>query len=117
MIEADGIILASPTYFADVTAEMKAFIDRCGMIGKANGDLFQCKVDATVISMRRAGAIHALDTINHFFLTSQMIIPVSSYWNVGLGSGLGGVEDDEEGFATMELLSHNMAWLLKKIHS
>ncbi|PWR70519.1 flavodoxin family protein [Methanospirillum lacunae] len=117
MIEADGIILASPMYFADVTAEMKAFIDRCGMIGKANGDLFQRKVGVAVVSMRRGGGIHAFDTINHFFLTSQMIIPGSSYWNVGLGGGPGEVEDDEEGLAAMELLGHNMAWLLKKIHS
>jgi len=117
MIEADGILLASPTYFADVTAEMKAFIDRCGMIGKANGDLFQRKVGAAIISVRRGGAIHAFDTINHFFLISQMIIPGSSYWNMGLGGSPGDVERDEEGLATMELLGHNMAWLLKKIHS
>ncbi|WP_319579314.1 flavodoxin family protein [uncultured Methanospirillum sp.] len=117
MIEADGILLASPTYFADVTAEMKAFIDRCGMIGKANGDLFQRKVGAAIISVRRGGAIHAFDTINHFFLISQMIIPGSSYWNMGFGGNPGDVEGDEEGLATMELLGHNMAWLLKKIHS
>jgi len=117
MIEADGILLASPTYFADVTAEMKAFIDRCGMIGKANGDLFQRKVGAAIISVRRGGAIHAFDTINHFFLISQMIIPGSSYWNMGLGGNPGDVESDEEGLATMELLGHNMAWLLKKIHT
>ncbi len=115
MVEADGIILASPTYFSDVTAEMKAFLDRCGMVGKANGDLFQRKVGVAIVSVRRGGAIHALDTINHFFLTSQMIIPGSSYWNIGLGGAVGEVEEDDEGMATMELLGHNMAWLLRKI--
>ncbi|MDD1729580.1 MAG: flavodoxin family protein [Methanospirillum sp.] len=115
IVEADGIILASPTYFSDVTAEMKAFLDRCGMVGKANGDLFQRKVGVAIVSVRRGGAIHALDTINHFFLTSQMIIPGSSYWNIGLGGAVGEVEEDDEGMATMELLGHNMAWLLRKI--
>jgi multimeric flavodoxin WrbA len=117
MIQADAIILGSPTYFTDVTAEMKAFIDRCGMIGKANGDLFQRKVGAAVVAVRRGGAIHTFDTMNHFFLSAQMIVPGSSYWNMGFGRTPGEVEDDEEGMATMELLGHNIAWLLRKINS
>lgn len=116
MTEADAIILGSPTYFTDVTAEMKAFIDRCGMIGKANGDLFERKVGAAIVAVRRGGAIHAFDTMNHFFLSAQMIIPGSSYWNMGLGRTPGEVDDDEEGMATMELLGHNIAWLLRKIN-
>ncbi|MFH0967507.1 MAG: flavodoxin family protein [Methanobacteriota archaeon] len=116
MTEADAILLGSPTYFADVTAEMKAFIDRCGMIAKANGDLFQRKVGAAVVSARRSGAIHAFDTMNHFFLISQMIVPGSSYWNIGIGRAPGEVEDDGEGMITMEILANNIAWLLKKIH-
>lgn len=115
MMEADGIILGSPTYFADVTSEMKAFIDRCGMIAKSNGDLLQRKVGAAVVTARRAGAVHTFDTINHFFFSSQMIVPGSTYWNVGFGRAPGEVENDPEGLATMEILGHNMAWLLKKI--
>ena len=84
MLAADGIILGSPTYFADVTAEMKALIDRAGMVARANGDMFRRKVGAAVVAVRRArGAIHAFDTLNHFFLISQMIVPGSSYWNMG----------------------------------
>jgi len=116
MVEADAIILGSPTYFADVTAEMKALIDRCGMLAKANGDALQRKVGAAVVAARRGGAIHTFDTLNHFFLISQMIVPGSSYWNMGLGRGVGDVENDPEGLATMEILGHNIAWLLKKIH-
>lgn len=116
MINADGIILGSPTYFADVTSEMKALIDRAGMIGKANGDIFQHKVGAAVITARRGGAIHTFDTINHFFLISQMIIPGASYWNLGLGRGPGEVESDDEGMNTMDVLGINMAWLLKQLH-
>jgi multimeric flavodoxin WrbA len=115
MLEADGIILASPTYFADVSAEMKALIDRSGFVAKANQDMFRRKVGASVVAVRRAGAIHAFDTMNHFFFISQMIVPGSSYWNIGIGLAPGDVNSDEEGLSTMQSLGANMAWLLKKI--
>ena len=115
MLEADGIILASPTYFADVSAEMKALIDRSGFVAKANQDMFRRKVGASVVAVRRAGAIHAFDTMNHFFFISQMIVPGSSYWNIGIGLAPGDVNSDEEGLSTMQSLGVNMAWLLKKI--
>ena len=115
MIEADGIILGSPTYFADLTAEMKALIDRSGFVAGANGNLFKRKVGAAVVAVRRAGSIHVFDSINHFFLITQMIVPGSSYWNMGLGQEKGGVEQDEEGIRTMRVLGQNMAWLLKKL--
>lgn len=116
MVEADGIILGSPTYFADVSTEMKALIDRVGFVARANSDMLQRKVGAAVVAERRAGAIHVFDTINHFFLISQMIIPGSFYWNLGIGRKPGQVEQDSEGLETMELLGRNMAWLLKKIN-
>ncbi len=116
MIEADGIILASPTYFADVSTEMKALIDRAGFVARANGELFRRKVGAAVVAVRRAGAIHAFDSINHFFFISQMIVPGSSYWNLGMGWAKGDVLEDEEGMETMRVLGENMAWLLKKIN-
>jgi len=116
MIEADGIILGSPTYFTDVTAEMKALIDRAGMVAKVNGDMFRRKVGAAVVAVRRAGSIHVFDTLNHFFFISQMIVPGSIYWNVGIGRNVGEVEKDDEGIRTMTVLGENMAWLLKKTH-
>ncbi|MGE5293978.1 MAG: flavodoxin family protein, partial [Solirubrobacterales bacterium] len=117
MVAADGIILASPTYFADITSETKALIDRAGYVAKANADMFRRKVGAGVIAVRRAGSVHAFDSINHFFLISQMIIPGSCYWNMGIGRAKGEVEQDEEGLRTMQILGQNMAWLLKKINA
>jgi multimeric flavodoxin WrbA len=117
MSEADGIILGSPTYFSNVSSEMKALIDRAGFVARANGDLFKRKVGAAVVAVRRCGGIFAFDAINHFFTISQMIIPGSSYWNVGIGREVGEVEADAEGIRTMEILGQNMAWLLKKINS
>ena len=115
MVEADGIIFATPTYFADMSTEMKALIDRSGMVAIANDTLFKRKVGAAVVAVRRAGSIHAFDSINHFFTISQMIIPGSSYWNMGIGFAPGDVESDEEGLQTMQTLGQNMAWLIKKI--
>ncbi len=115
MVEADGIILGSPTYFADVSTETKALIDRAGFVARANSDMFRRKPGAAVVAVRRAGAIHVFDSINHFFLISQMIVPGSFYWNIGYGRTSGEVEQDSEGLETMQILGRNMAWLLKKI--
>ncbi len=115
IIEADGVIMASPTYFSDVSAELKALIDRAGLVAKANDNLFRRKVGAAVIAVRRGGEIHAFDTINHFYLLGEMIVPGSIYWNMGFGLQKGEVEKDEEGIRTMKRLGQNMAWLLKKI--
>jgi len=112
---ADGIIIGSPTYFAAISPEAKALIDRSGMVGRANGDMYKRKVGAGVVAVRRAGAIHVFDTINHFFTIGQMIIVGSSYWNVGVGRNIGDVDGDEEGIKTMRDLGINMAWLLKKL--
>ncbi len=117
MLEADGIILASPTYFADVTAELKALIDRAGLVAKANSDMFRRKVGAAIVAVRRGGEIHAFDTINHFFLISQMVVPGSSYWNMGFGLEKGDVKEDAEGIRTMKTLGQNMAWVMKKLNA
>lgn len=115
MIEADGILLGSPTYFSDVTTNMKAIIERCGMVARANGDMFIRKVGAGVVAVRRAGATHVLSSLNFFFLIGQMIIPGSSYWNLAVGREPGEVRNDNEGMQTMINLGKNMAWLMKKI--
>jgi multimeric flavodoxin WrbA len=117
MLDADGIILASPTYFADVSPVMKALIDRAGLVAKANQDMFRRKIGASVVAVRRAGAIHAFDTMNHFFFINEMIVPGSSYWNIGIGGhDPADAKGDEEGLMTMQTLGANMAWLLKKIN-
>ncbi len=114
MAEADGIILGSPTYFADISPELKALIDRSGLVAMANGAMFRRKVGAAVIAVRRGGEIHAFDSINHFFLIGQMIVPGSCYWNFGIGRNKGDVADDAEGMRTMQILGENVAWVIKK---
>ena len=116
MHAADGILLGSPTYFSDVTAGMKALIERAGMTARANPEILRQKVGAGVVAVRRAGAMHAFTSLNLFFLIGEMFVVGSSYWNIGIGREAGEVENDVEGIGTMKALGRNMAWLLKRIH-
>lgn len=111
MIRADAIILGSPTYFADVSAEMKALIDRAGFVAMTNDKLFAGKIGAAVVAARRGGATHVFDTINHLFQISRMVIPGSTYWNMVYGLEKGEAANDAEGLANMRHLGETIAWL------
>ena len=114
MLESDGIIIGSPTYFSDLTTSTKALIERAGY---ATGGHLKHKVGAAVVAVRRAGANHVFSSINFFFLIKQMFVVGSSYWNVGIGRDPGEVLNDEEGIRTFQNLGKNIAYLLKKLKS
>ena len=113
MLGADGIILGSPVYFQDVTSEMIALIDRTGYVSRANGRMFKRKVGASVVAVRRSGAIHALDTMDHFFLSGEMVIVGRA---LAIGRAKGEVEKDAEGIQLAISLGQRMAWVLGKLH-
>lgn len=115
MKSADGIILGTPVYFADISGQMKCFIDRSGMVARANGNMFQRKVGAGVVAVRRAGAVSAFHSLNAYFTIAEMVIAGSTYWNMGYGRDKGETLQDGEGLQTMANLGKNMAWLLKSI--
>jgi len=115
MSAADGIILGSPVYFSDISANLKAFIERAGYVSRANNYLFKHKAAAAVMAVRRGGAIHAFDTLNHFFHLNQMFLTGSTYWNMVVGREIGEVENDSEGLANMRNLGENMTVLLNKL--
>ena len=115
MLEADGILLGSPTYFADVTAEMKALIDRAGYVCLSNGRTLKHKVGAAIVAVRRGGATHAFDTMNHFFQINQMFVVGSTYWNMCYGREKGEVNGDQEGMANMTDIGASMALLIRKL--
>lgn len=117
MYQADAIILGSPTYFTDVTSEMKALLDRAGLVAVANGGALKGKIGAAVVAVRRGGGTHVFDSINHMFLMSSMIVPGSTYWNIGFGLGKEEVLGDEEGMNNMNHLGKTIAWLGKAIDS
>jgi multimeric flavodoxin WrbA len=115
MRAADAIILGSPTYFTDVSTEMKALIDRAGFVAMANEAAFAGKIGAAVVAVRRGGSTHAFDTMNHLFLISQMIVPGSTYWNMGYGLEPGEVAGDAEALRNMAHLGQAVDWLGKAV--
>lgn len=117
MMEADGIILGSPVYFADVTANMKALLERIGMVSKANNNLLKHKIGSSVVAVRRGGAIHAFDTLNYFLHYNQMYSVGGTYWNMVYGKEVGEVLNDREGMENMKSIGENMVWILNKIDS
>jgi len=116
MEEADGIIIGSPTYFSNVSTEVKALIDRCGFVSKSNGGaLLRGKVGASVVSVRRAGSTFTYSAINFFFGIAEMVICSSNYWNMTLSLNPGDVQNDAEGIQTFQILGTNMAKVLKQV--
>ena len=113
MEKAQGIVFGSPVYFADVTAEMKALIDRTGFVSRANSGIYRNKVGAAVVAVRRAGAVHTLDTMSHFFTASEIIIAGLC---IGVGVEKGDVERDPEGMQSVKTVGQRMVWLLEKLH-
>ena len=117
MVGADVIVLGSPVYVAGITAQMKAFLDRAALVCRANGFLLKHKIGASLVAVRRAGALPAVDMMNHFFAIQQMFTVGSTYWNFGLGNAIGEVESDSEGLKNMENLGENIAFLANKLRS
>ena len=117
MREADGIILGSPVYCADLSGQMKVFLDRVSLVSSVNGNIMTRKVGASVIAVRRAGALTAFHSLNSFFTILQMVVVGSTYWNMGFGMEEGEVKQDEEGMQTMHNLGKNMAWLMNSINA
>ncbi len=117
MTQADGIILGSPVYAANISANMQAFLERASVVTdmNRNENLFQYKVGAAVTAARRGGALTTLDAMNHFFMLQNMFVVGSSYWTIGYGQMPGDVQKDEEGLDTMRNLGRNMAYLLKAL--
>lgn len=115
LVQADGILLASPSYSADVSANMKACIERAAVVADMNPKILKHKAGASISVARRAGALSALDTMHHFFLNHEMFVVGSTYWNIAYGQMPGDVLQDEEGIANMKNLGKNMAFLLKRL--
>ncbi len=115
MKEADGILLASPVYYAGVAGTMKSFLDRAFFVIGVNGNFLRYKVGASVAAVRRTGGMPTIDNMNRFLNYSEMFIPKSNYWNVVHGLMPGEVRKDEEGVQIARILGKNMAWLMKTV--
>ena len=116
VVQADGILLGSPVYSANVSANMQAFLERSAVVADMNPGILKHKVAACVAAARRGGALAAIDNMNHFFLNHEMIVVGSTYWNLAYGQAPGDVNKDEEGLANMKNLGANMVYLLRRIN-
>ena len=116
MLAADAIILGSPSHFAGMASNLKVLIDRAGYVAHVNGYRFARKIGAAVVVHRRGGATSVMDSINHLFLMSKMIVPGSVYWNFGVGLDKGDVRKDAEALNNMRDLGDTIAWLIRSLH-
>ena len=115
MKEADGILLGSPVYAANISANMQALLERAAVVCDMNPGLMKYKVGAAVAAVRRAGSLQAIDAMNHFFLNHEMFVAGSTYWNMAYGQMPGDVQRDEEGLNNMRNIGQNMAYLLRAV--
>lgn len=109
---ADGLVIASPVYYASANATLIAFLDRLFYSTSFDKTM---KVGASVVCARRGGCSATFDELNKYFTIANMPIASSQYWNSIHGRGQGEAEMDEEGRQTMRVLARNMIFLMKSI--
>lgn len=110
--EVDGVIIASPVYYASANGSLISFLDR---MFYANHTDLTMKVGASVAVARRGGASSTFDELNKYFTISGMPIASSYYWNSVHGRDKGEAQEDKEGLYTMRMLAKNMIFLMKAI--
>ncbi|MDR2129573.1 MAG: flavodoxin family protein [Odoribacteraceae bacterium] len=115
MLAADGVILASPVYFAGINGTMKSFLDRAAYVIAHQQGAMRYKVGTALVAVRRAGGSVALDTLHHYIQFFEMLSPASNYWNIVHGRLPGEVLQDNEGQQIMRVLGRNMAWLMHAV--
>ncbi|MFV0289511.1 MAG: flavodoxin family protein [Mangrovibacterium sp.] len=114
ILEADGVVIASPVHYSGMSGAMKCYLDRVWYVSTANNNsLFRHKVGAAAVAVRRSGGSATLDSLYHYLSYSEMMIATSNYWNIIHGAKPGDSADDAEGVQIMRVLGKNMAWMLK----
>ena len=110
--EADGLVVASPVYYASANATLVAVLDRLFYSTHFSKTM---KVGASVAVARRGGCSATFDQLNKYFTISGMPIASSQYWNSVHGSAPGQAAEDAEGLQTMRTLAKNMTFLMRSI--
>lgn len=112
LAEADGVVVASPVYYASANGTLIAFLDRLFYSNQAN---LAMKVGASVAVARRGGCTATFDQLNKYFTINAMPLASSCYWNMAHGAAPGEVTQDLEGIYTVRTLAQNMTFLMKSI--
>ena len=110
--EADGLVVASPVYYASANATLVAVLDRLFSSSRFDRTM---KVGASVVTCRRGGASATFDELNKYFTISGMPVVSSNYWNSVHGNNAEQAMQDEEGLQVMRNLARNMTFLMKSI--
>lgn len=110
--KADGLVVASPVYYASTNATLIAVLDRLFYSSHFDKTM---KVGASVVCARRGGCSATFDELNKYFMISSMPVASSQYWNSIHGRTPGEADEDEEGKQTMRVLARNMTFLMKSI--
>ena len=113
MLDADGLLVGSPVYFASPNGTLLSLLDRLFYSNLHTN--WSMKVGASVSIARRGGATTTMDALNKYFLKTNMPVVPSQYWGIAHGTAPGEVVRDEEGMQTMRQLGLNMAFLIKSI--
>lgn len=114
MREADGFILACPTYYRGIAGTMKAFLDR---VFYTSSNYFKYKVATSLSVVRRSGGVDVVHQLNNYLNLAQTVLPPSQYWTVAYGREKGEVLGDEEGIQTLRKNARSMAWLLQTMEA
>ena len=112
LAECDGLVIASPVYYAAPNGTLVSFLDRLFYSSKCDKTM---KVGASVAVARRGGCTATFDALNKYLTISGMAVAGSQYWNAVHGRFPGDAERDEEGMQTMRTLARNMVFLMKSV--
>ncbi|MCH4889233.1 flavodoxin family protein [Acidaminobacter sp. JC074] len=113
---AEGLIVGGPVYWGTVRSDMMAALQRIAMASMQDGNFLSRKVGGPIAVARRGGLTSTLQEMLMFFLSTDMIVPGSTYWNMVMGQGPGQALEDEEGMNTVKRFAENVAFTINKIN-
>ena len=119
MVAADGILVASPVYYASAAPQLMCLLERAGFAGRMSGKYFSGKVGAPITVARRTGHTFAFAQLLLWYFINDMVIPGSIYWNVGMAGARGAFDADRdtEGLQILEHFAKNMARVMKALRA
>lgn len=114
--DAEGLIVGGPVYWGSVRTTLTTALHRLGLASMSNGNFLSRKVGGAVVVGRRGGHTSAFSELQMFFLSNDMFVAGSTYWNIVFGQNPGDALKDEEGMQTVTRFAENTAFLINKIY-
>ena len=115
LMEADGIVLASPVYYGSMTSQLKMILERIGYASQTSGNQLKRKVGAVITVQSRNGGDSVYHELTNFLLQNQMVVCASSQLTILNGEKPSAIMDDKQGIKALKDLGTEMAWLLSRV--